>query len=624
MREEAVRTGRLLASGLHANWRPLLLAHVAWSALALAVLMPLAGLTLRGLLALGGRSVVADQDIAWFIISPLGLVSLVAVVGLVVAIAAIEQAAMLAIVAPAGPGRSIGWFAGLRFAVARALRVLRFAWRLVLRVLAVVLPFLVAAASVVWLLVTEHDINFYLASRPPEFLLAAVVIGAIALAMAALLLFRLAGWALALPLLLFHGASPTAAFRDSERLVAGHRWHVAGVLLVWSLTALAISAIVAGATGAIGSWLLPQFFDSIRRLVAALGVVVVLGALGALFAGAVSLGGFALAIMALYRRFGPAIAPATLASIAAESRPAGGEATPLRVVALVAVVAGLAVVAGAWLLAGAQVPDAAVVVAHRGAAGRAPENTMASVRAAIEDRADWIEIDVQETADGEVVVLHDSDFMKLAGVPLKIWEGRLEQVTAIDVGSRFAPEFAGERVPTLAAVLEEVGASDSGLVIELKYYGHDQELERRVVEQVERAGMADRVAIMSLKQEGIRKVRSLRPEWKLGLLAARAFGDLARVDADFLAVNLGMARPRFIRHAHAAGKKVFVWTVNDPVTMSRVLSLGVDGVITDEPAMARKVIAERASLSVGERLAVHAAVVFGKPLPTRGYRDESP
>jgi glycerophosphoryl diester phosphodiesterase len=129
---------------------------------------------------------------------------------------------------------------------------------------------------------------------------------------------------------------------------------------------------------------------------------------------------------------------------------------------------------------------------------------------------------------------------------------------------------------------------------------------------------------MSLKYAGVQKIRGLRPDWPVGLLSATAIGDLTRMDADFLAVNLGLAKPGFIRRAHQAGKKVFVWTVNDPVTMSRVLSLGVDGVITDEPAMARQVIEDRAEMSSAERLLVHAAVVFGKPLPPRAYRDESP
>lgn len=624
MRGDITRTWRQLVTGLRASWRPLLLVHFAYAALAVALLMPLIGLTVRGLLSLRGQAAVSDQDIALFILSPFGLVALVLVAGLVIATAAIEQAAMMAAVAGTRHGRPASWVTALRFSVGRVPQVLEFAWRLVARLLLIALPFLLAAGLAAWLLITDHDINFYLAARPPEFLLAAAIIAALFLVLAVVLLHRLSGWSLALPLLLFNDLTPRAVFRESERCVEGHRWHVMGMLLAWASMSLAIMAVVAGITDVIGTRLVPGFFNSLRMLVAVLGLMVVVSGIGALFAGAMSGGGLALTIMALHQRFGPPVDATAVTTVETQVPGRGWQATQRHAALVIIGATAIALAIGAWLLAGARVPDGAVVVAHRGAAGRAPENTLASVRAAIEDRADWVEIDVQETVDGEVVVLHDSDFMKLAGVPLKIWEGTLAEVTAIDVGSGMGPGFSGERVPTLAAVLDEMRPSPSRLVIELKYYGHDQDLERRVVELVERAGMAERVAIMSLKYEGIRKVRRLRPAWTVGLLAATVVGDVTRLDADFLAVNTGMASSQFIRHAHAAGKKVFVWTVNDPVTMSRMLSLGVDGVITDEPAMAREVLAERARLGTAERLLIHAAVIFGKPLPQKSYRDDSP
>ena len=85
-----------------------------------------------------------------------------------------------------------------------------------------------------------------------------------------------------------------------------------------------------------------------------------------------------------------------------------------------------------------------------------------------------------------------------------------------------------------------------------------------------------------------------------------------------------MATPGFIRRSHAQGKQVFVWTINDAVNLSRMMSLGVDGVITDEPALARKVISERGDFNPAERLLMHTAVLFGRPEPKRLYRDESP
>jgi glycerophosphoryl diester phosphodiesterase len=284
---------------------------------------------------------------------------------------------------------------------------------------------------------------------------------------------------------------------------------------------------------------------------------------------------------------------------------------------------GAASLVGIWLLNGVQVRDDVAVIAHRGAAGSTPENTVAAVRQAIDDGADWIEIDVQETRDGAVVVVHDRDFMKLAGVNLNVWDSTLEQLSEIDVGSWFDPGFSDQRVPTLANVLK-VAKGRAGVLIELKYYGHDELLEERVVDVVERLDMINDVMIMSLNYAGMRKFRLLRPDWTIGLLAAQAAGNLARLDVDFLAVSSRIATPQFIRRSEAAGKPVYVWTVNDALNMSRMISLGVDGIITDEPALAREVLADRNELNSVERLLVQVAYLMGWQTPAGTYRDNSP
>ena len=103
---------------------------------------------------------------------------------------------------------------------------------------------------------------------------------------------------------------------------------------------------------------------------------------------------------------------------------------------------------------------------------------------------------------------------------------------------------------------------------------------------------------------------ALRPDWRRGVLAARAVGDLTGLDADFLAVNTGQVSMQLLGRAHRAGKQVYVWTVDDPVTMSRLISMGVDGLITNDPGLARRVIAERAALSAPERLLLWLADRF--------------
>jgi glycerophosphoryl diester phosphodiesterase len=253
------------------------------------------------------------------------------------------------------------------------------------------------------------------------------------------------------------------------------------------------------------------------------------------------------------------------------------------------------------------------VIGHRGAAGARPENSMASVVKAIEDGADWVEIDVQESADGEIVVAHDSDFMKSAGNPLKVWDATEKDLAGIDIGSWFDPAYADERTPLLRDVL--LAAKDrSQVIIELKYYGHDVDLERRVAAIVEETGMAGQIATMSLNYPAVQKMRALRPDWRTGVLAATAIGDLTRLEGDFVAVSLTQVSTKLIRRAKSAGKQVYVWTVNDAATMSRMISMGVDGLITDEPALAQRAIAERNALPAAARFALWISDSFGVTL----------
>ncbi len=202
--------------------------------------------------------------------------------------------------------------------------------------------------------------------------------------------------------------------------------------------------------------------------------------------------------------------------------------------------------------------------------------------------------------------------MKLAGVDLKIWDATMADLKEIDVGSRFAPEFKDQRVPTLGEVLDACKGK-VGVNIELKYYGHDKQLEQRVVDIVEAHGMTSDIVIMSLKIDAVKKMKKIRPDWKVGLLMSVSAGDLESINVDFLAVNARFANRRFIRSAHdrKQRREVHVWTVNDAPTMSIMIGRGVDHLITDKPALARSVLEQRAELSAPERLLLELAGLLG-------------
>jgi glycerophosphoryl diester phosphodiesterase len=254
-------------------------------------------------------------------------------------------------------------------------------------------------------------------------------------------------------------------------------------------------------------------------------------------------------------------------------------------------------------------PQMVEIIAHRGAAAVRPENTMSAVLKAIEDGADWVEIDVQETADGEVIVAHDSDFMKSAGVNLKVWDATVADLAGIDIGSSFDPSYSAERTPTLRTVLL-AARGKSKVMIELKYYGHNSDLEGRVARIVEETGMTEEIAVMSLKIPMVEKMRGLRPNWRTGILAARAIGDLSELETDYIAANTGQISLDLVKRTNAEGKQLYAWTVDDPVTMSRMISMGVDGLITNQPALARHVMERRNALSSAERLLLWLADSF--------------
>ena len=591
-------------------WSRLLAVHVVYQLAAFALLTPLVGVALRVFVSFSGDTVVADQDILFFVLSPIGIVALVVLAAASIAIVAVEQAALMTIGFGTVRKQNVGLMDALWLAARHSESILRLTARLVIRVLLIASPFLAATAVVFLWLLSEFDINFYLSERPSEFWTAGVLIGAILLACAVVLVPRLVGWVYALPIHLFEEPRPSRAIAASEQQCQGHKRTVTLVLLGWAGASALVSTVTFGAVGAVARFVVPRVQGSIGLLVLVVGgVTVTLGAVNVmvtLFQSSF----IALLIARLYDQLGSS--ETVSVPDAAGNRAAGLRLQFSSRTLLVGLVAAAALsgLVGYWLVDGVRMNDDVLVIAHRGAAGRAPENTLASVRAAIEDSADLVEIDVQETADGELVVIHDSDFMKIGGVNLKVRDASFAEARAIDIGSWFAPEFSAERIPTLTEVLE-LAKGAARVDIELKYYGHDERLEERVVTIVEAADMASDVVIMSLKRQGIQKVRELRPDWTIGLLTATAIGDLTRTDVDFLAVHSSLAVPRFINRAHAAGKDVYVWTVNDPAHMSRMVSRGVDGLITDEPALARQVLTERANLSSVERLLLEVAFFLG-------------
>jgi glycerophosphoryl diester phosphodiesterase len=241
------------------------------------------------------------------------------------------------------------------------------------------------------------------------------------------------------------------------------------------------------------------------------------------------------------------------------------------------------------------------VTAHRGGHLKAPENTAAAIREAIAVGAQYAEIDVQMTKEGVLVVTHDSDFSRMAGVAKKVWDLTYDEIRAIPLGARSSPEFRNEPAPTFDEVLA-VAKDHIKLNVELKYYGnHQPRLAERVLKEIRARDMVSQVIIQSLEYGPLQEVRRMAPEIPVGYLLSVNARQPSRLQVDFLGAEFSRVTGAFVRAAHRRGQQVHVWTVNKSESMARVIDLGADSVITNQPAEALRRVHEFESLSPMER-----------------------
>jgi len=590
-------------------WRIMAITDLAYKLIAFAVLMPATTWLLYWLRSGTSDRVVADVDIAlFFFTTPAGIVTLILGGSLIIAITAVEAACLMAVGLGSKQGVTLNARSALRFGAKHALNVFRLTLHMVLRTLAGLAPFLVAAGLVYLALLRDHDINFYLSRHPPQFWAAAGIMAVIVIGLVLLLARTVARWALAMPLVLFENVSPRRALGESARRAGGSHSLILGTLAAWAVIAIVSLGITTWLVQFLGRMVAPHLAGSLALLLMFVAILFLAGVVMTLAVGVFNFSMFSLLITHLYLRIsGPQPSAYSLAPYASS---APRRLSPRMVAGIVAVSLLAAVGGGLFAFLANRNQSPALIIAHRGSSAIAPENTLASFRLAAEQHTDFIELDVQESADGQVLVVHDSDLMKVGGNPTKIWDGSAATLRSVDIGTSKDPRYSAERVPTLAEALAECKGR-CRVIVELKSYGHDQKLEERVAAIVEDAGMENDCIFMSLDREMVRKMKALRPSWRVGLLVAKAVGDLTELKADFLAVEARMASRNFVQRAHAAGQDVYIWTVNDPAWMFVAMSRGVDGLITDKPDLARRVIERRAQMSEPQRFLAALLIRFG-------------
>ncbi|CAM4215206.1 glycerophosphoryl diester phosphodiesterase [Paenibacillus endophyticus] len=227
--------------------------------------------------------------------------------------------------------------------------------------------------------------------------------------------------------------------------------------------------------------------------------------------------------------------------------------------------------------------------AHRGDSMAAPENSLRAVRSSVEQGVDAVEIDVQLTKDGVVVLHHDYNMRRMAGVSKQVSELSYDEVASLSIGPGSEEGDEIDRIPMLAEVLAEVQGK-AKLIVDLKPYGAGEELAKAVVTLIEQFDMIEDCYIQSFDRQTLQQIRSLNPDIKIGQILYFAVGDLSLLDVDFYTIEQVMLTEAFVERAHKKGREVWVWTVNSERNLREVLKFEIDGIITDYPARAHNLV----------------------------------
>lgn len=239
------------------------------------------------------------------------------------------------------------------------------------------------------------------------------------------------------------------------------------------------------------------------------------------------------------------------------------------------------------------------ITAHRGGALRAPENTLSALSYTWECGADMAEIDVQETKDKKLILLHDDSLKRITGLDRNVWELTYEEMQGLDAGSSFGKEYRGERIPVLEDVLNFcLGRLD--LNIEIKYNGKNEGIVQRVIQVIRENHFEEHCVVTSMNYQFLEQIKETAPEIRTGYIMTMRYGSISQARAaDFFSVRYDYITESLVREAHAQGKEVHAWTVNYRGNIKRMLDMGVDNIITDDPALVRRVQNQESGTKTG-------------------------
>ena len=593
---------RQVASAVCRAWRPLLVYELLASLAATLVLGPLLAACSYQLIGISDEVVLGNWELAWLAVSPRGASALVAIASVSLGLLFLEYSGLILLANAALRGITLSLRELATKMVQAAPRLFGLAAGATVVALAIALPFAAMALFTWWLLLSGTDINFYLAERPPRFWIAVVAGLFLAISQTVLTIWLFVRWAFIVPTCILEDGGWRDAMRSSARLVRGRKLRLVLQLAGWQGLKIVAIAVAAVGLERLNVWLL---FDGDQRL-----PMLVWSAAALLLIEMVSLellsSAFAIGVAALVAREYEVARATDTGHFASFPRHFDiiGPSIPawqVRVVVLLlAILVPLASASYALALSHVFIEHrAARVTSHRAGPKPAPENSLAALRLTLASRADFVELDVQQTSDGHVVLLHDRDLRRVTGDARELQTVTLAELRQLRL--RSAAGATDEQIPTLG---EFLAACDDTirLNIELKETSRHPRLANAVVRLLQEHDFVRRAAISCFDMPPLVEARSVEPQLRVGMILTAAKGDVTGLGVDFLSLNQRLVRSDVVRRAHQRGIEVHAWTVNDRATALRMLDLGCDNLITSDPQLMREVVDWHNNLGDAQRI----------------------
>lgn len=589
-------------------WKPLAGWTILVYALFTAALFPvLSSLLDRGIFR-GDRLIVGNEELLSWFLSPAGFSYVFILILLTLTGTIIRYAGIFQIVTDDLLQRTVSVRDTFLHIAPRVHILLKLCAFTMGAAILLLMPLLLGAGLIYLIFLTEFDINYYIYATPPEWY-RALTLGAIWAALWAIFALFITAWSLpALPAYLDGRKSIRAALTEAWKAPVRKTLKLiksAGMAAgIWFGLRIFTEALLITIFLYLTGWAYGSF-DSLRILALLTGTYFFLSvALGTV----ISFFGFSMISVIVTKYYYSQARPALEMEIPGLKRLTAKTAgfitwwaRPLRALSLIAIIAAGGI-GTAFLVIETDPPQHEILnIAHRANAGGAPENSLAALEESIRAGAHMAEIDVQLTADGTVIVIHDADFMRVAGDSRAVADVTYDDIS--DLRLLTDRDFPDESliIPTLEEYID--AARDRiGLMIELKYYGYDPALAEETIRIIRDQGVEDQVLLMSLSMRGVQQVNDLAPDLNNGYVSAVAAGDLVRLPVDFLAINQQNVSPQIITGFTRRQLPVYAWTVNRSSDMIRAIESGVSGLITDEPQLATEIIGEMNELTRAERL----------------------